>query len=285
MSPVAIIGIGIGAFLAGYLVMLLTGHLLGSDKKTINRVENMLKLLLLEKASEMQEKDSGCKIVLKQISNDATVLKEAVVEYLGEENSKIISGLEIDQAIDSFVQKLKELDNKKLEQNQIIFFGDSLTENYDLSKLESDFSIYNQGIGGDMIVGLKHRLQRHVLEHSPKQLFIGIGSNDIAAGVSAAKISNEYRTLLDEIKRALPETQVLIQSVYPTTKAHYAKRPPERIEEVNAAIKNLADEFGYIYIDVYSSLVKKFEQITDDGLHLTKQGYKKVTKILQEYIK
>ena len=58
---------------------------------------------------------------------------------------------------------------------------------------------------------------------------------------------------------------------------------------LNEKIQALADSYGYIYVDVYSSLVTESgtlnPQYTDDGLHPNDNGYKVISSVLNPVIK
>ena len=88
--------------------------------------------------------------------------------------------------------------------------------------------------------------------------------------------------ILAEIKEKSPSTKVVVQSIYPTS-GEYAKRN-EKIVEVNKEIKVFAEKYGYTYVDVHSSLKDENGELnskyTTDGLHLTHDGYKKVSEVL-----
>ena len=88
---------------------------------------------------------------------------------------------------------------------------------------------------------------------------------------------------------------MFIQSVYPVNPARkptfYSKtgsRTNDTIDELNLILQDLCKQYDCIYIDVNTHLkdsdgnLKKAYSI--DGLHLTKQGYEMVAKIVTPFL-
>jgi lysophospholipase L1-like esterase len=74
------------------------------------------------------------------------------------------------------------------------------------------------------------------------------------------------------------KTEVFVQSILPLNNQ---KRPNNgtnnKIIELNAQLKNLAQEFSFHYIDLFSAFLDENNQLdaryTIDGIHLNGQGY------------
>ena len=84
-----------------------------------------------------------------------------------------------------------------------------------------------------------------------------------------------YERLLAELKEHCPATRVYVQSVLPL-RGRWAGHN-ERVLEVNAGLKGMADRHGHVYLDIHQFLRDERgelkEKLTGDGLHLNSAGY------------
>ncbi len=161
----------------------------------------------------------------------------------------------------------------------IIFAGDSLTARCHFDELLStDKTILNRGIGSDTTEGLLNRIDE-IIDRSPSTIFIMVGINDIANGISKNETISCYRSILSKIQQALPETSVYVQSILPCEKYN------AEIAELNEALKLLADEHGYTYLDInqhfWDGSKLKTSCYASDGVHLNGTGYKIWIDIIQ----
>jgi len=171
-------------------------------------------------------------------------------------------------------------------EGKIVFFGDSITEGFDL-KIHFPTSLpINRGISGDHIDGLLERLEHSVIRLKPSKLFILIGINDIGAGDPDSFILENYSLLLEKLATALPKSQIYIHSILPTTKL-WINCPQEKIVRLNMDIYNNCLKFNFTWIELYSEFVNEDGflngKYTDDGLHLNGAGYDLWAKILRKF--
>jgi lysophospholipase L1-like esterase len=186
----------------------------------------------------------------------------------------------------------KELNQKFIAEasgippSMIIFFGNSITEGFDLHRFFPESKPVNRGIGGDHTDGLLERLPTSVLQLKPSKLFILIGINDIGAGDSGEVILKNYSALLQAVHKSLPDSSVYIQSILPTTTA-WPNCPKNKIIKLNEEIRQLAKNQGFHWIDLYTSFVTPEgylqPELTCDGLHLNENGYKLWAEILTPF--
>lgn len=185
--------------------------------------------------------------------------------------------------------------NKTAKKGLTVFFGDSLTEFYDTSSAFPEIENLNRGISGDTTSGMLSRLDNNLLPLEPSRVIFLGGANDLNRGVTPEKIAENIREILTEIKTALPDCEVFVESLYPVnpnTKPVYlnsvADRKNEDILKVNALIEPICAELGCTYIDVNSLLSDADgnlrEELTMDGLHVNADGYAIVTAKLNEYL-
>lgn len=175
------------------------------------------------------------------------------------------------------------------EKNEIIFLGDSITDNGEWSELFKDLKIKNRGIQGDRTDGVLKRLPE-VLSSSPKKIFILVGYNDLSRGVKIDAIVANYEKILQTIKTRSPGTQVYIQSVLPLNYNFYKGRVKNRdVIDLNRQLKQLSREFKANYLDLYSNFSDADQQLHPDfagkdGLHLNGRAYLKWKSILENYV-
>lgn len=173
-----------------------------------------------------------------------------------------------------------------MDTNKVVFFGNSITEGFDLEKFFSESKPINRGISGDHIDGLIERFDYSVQKLKPSKLFIMIGVNDIGIGDSDSLILANYQKLLRKTLKSLPNTRIYIQSILPTT-ARWGNCPVEKIQRINKSIKEFSTRFGFNWIDLYAKFATPEgylkEDYTIDGLHLSSKGYVNWAVILKKY--
>jgi len=112
---------------------------------------------------------------------------------------------------------------------EVILVGDSITHNYDKSKLPDEnfrptWDIFyaarralNLGFSGDTSAHLLWRLQHGELDGiAPKVAVLLIGTNDTARGKSAAQTQCGIDAVVAEIEARLPQTRILLLGVLPS---------------------------------------------------------------------
>ncbi|RCV47827.1 GDSL-type esterase/lipase family protein [Marinitenerispora sediminis] len=154
----------------------------------------------------------------------------------------------------------------------IVLLGDSLTEGGAWQELLPGLPVRNLGVGGDTAAGVRRRL-RPVAEGRPAQVFLLIGTNDVALGRDLDAIAADTAAILAELRRATPRTRLHLQSVPPRTAPYTA-----RIRDLNARYQRAAAEHGAQYLDLWPALAdaegRLRAEFTADGLHLLPAGYR-----------
>lgn len=187
-----------------------------------------------------------------------------------------------------FVMDEQETNNYNDE--NIIFFGDSITEQYDLSKYYPKNNVINSGISGNKTEDLIDRIKNDVYKYNPSKVFILIGANDLNNDIYNDDILFNIQTIINGIKTNRKSAKIYVESIYPinTKIKDFPNTSNEEIKKMNKKIEIICDESNVTYIDVYSMLVDKSgdlkELYTKDGLHLSNLGYLKVTSILDKYV-
>lgn len=177
--------------------------------------------------------------------------------------------------------------------NEIIFLGDSITDNCHWAELFQNHRIKNRGIGGDRTDGILLRLDE-IVSSLPDKIFIMIGINDLGHGIKVTDIASNYEKIVRYILNKSPDTQIYLQSVLPINDKLYnffykgAKATNDKIIILNKHLKDLSWKFGVQYIDLSSFFMddknQLDEQFTADGLHLNGKAYVVWKSALEKYI-
>lgn len=87
-----------------------------------------------------------------------------------------------------------------LHSSDIVFLGNSITDGCEWAELFQNRHVKNRGISGDRTAWLLDRLDSVIAAH-PKKLFLMIGTNDLAAGISPEEIVRNVARLIDPVSR------------------------------------------------------------------------------------
>ena len=164
--------------------------------------------------------------------------------------------------------------NAPVSEGSVIFLGDSLTDWLSLNELLPGVRVLNRGIAGDTTTGVLQRLDE-VIRHKPAKLFLLIGTNDIAMGVSERKITSNIREIITRIQEGSPSTTIYLQTLIPVNSRYMGYRHNMKIDVVNEVLRGVAGEKGCVLVDLYEIFAENGElplKYTFDGLHLNGEG-------------
>lgn len=183
----------------------------------------------------------------------------------------------------------------KTDEN-IVFFGDSITRHYKINEFFPNSHIINSGISGDEASDLVERIEDDVYKYNPSKVFLLIGINDLNHKVDEKEILENIQKIVNGIKTNRKYAKIYIQSVYPVNHNSFKEHEyrfneevdAEKIKAFNEKLKEICNENNITYIDVFKELSDKEgnlkEIYTVEGLHINDLGYFKVTSVLQKYI-
>jgi lysophospholipase L1-like esterase len=115
----------------------------------------------------------------------------------------------------------------------------------------------------------------------PNAVVILAGTNDIAGNTGPMTLEEIEGNLMSMAELAKANgIKVVFSSVMPVTDAirpHTTRRPPEKIKELNAWMKEYAGRNGVVYLDYYTPMLDSNDmfkkELTYDGLHPNNEGY------------
>lgn len=197
------------------------------------------------------------------------------------------------------VRNFREL-NACARKGEIVFVGSSLCEFFPICELlqnvEPRIRVYNRGIAGDVTEGLLARMEESVFALEPRKVFINIGTNDISRdGYGREALLDNYRRILEQIRRRLPACRVYVLSYYPVNCTLPGMRPDafgartnEELRAVNGELEALTAALGCTYIDVFDCLTDENGNLraeyTIEGMHMYANGYAVVLERLLPYL-
>lgn len=180
-----------------------------------------------------------------------------------------------------------------IRSNDIVFLGDGITEGCEWAELFDNRHVRNRGIAGDRSDRLTDRIDTLIAGH-PKKLFLMIGINDLAAGLSPEEVSANIGWVIDRFRTESRWTRIFVQSILPVNGRSFALFPDHYaqaagIVRTNRLLEALCTGKEIIYLDVYTPLVDSNGNLnaayTNDGLHLTGAGYLVWRDAIKPYVK
>jgi lysophospholipase L1-like esterase len=180
-------------------------------------------------------------------------------------------------------------------ESRVVFFGDSITENWPIATAFPRKPYVNRGIGGQTTSQMLVRFRNDVIALRPKVVVILAGTNDIAGNtgpITPEDIQGNVASMV-ELARA-HGIRVVLSSVIPVhnytaaSELTYPRRPPEQIAGLNKWLKDYAAQSGSIYLDYAAAMSddKRMlrRELAEDGLHPNKAGYAVMAPLAEQAI-
>jgi acyl-CoA thioesterase I len=176
-------------------------------------------------------------------------------------------------------------------QRRVVFFGDSITDNWDAPGFGGFFPgkpYVNRGISGQTTSQMLLRYRADVVDLNPAAVVILAGTNDVAGNAGPAtdaSIRNNFRSFADIA--SANGIELVLCSILPVTDVKTGAdgkprvwsdgRPAARISGLNRWLQEYANANGYAYLD-YATPMSAPDgtlkpELTDDGLHPNAAGY------------
>lgn len=179
---------------------------------------------------------------------------------------------------------------------QVVFFGDSITDGWDLQRDFPTKGYINRGIGGQTTAQMLVRFRQDVLNLRPQVMVLLAGTNDIAGNtgpVSNLEIEENIMTLCELAQ--LHGIQVVVSSLLPVHDANpesrdlYDQRPLPRIAALNRWLKSWSAANGLIWLDYAAAMSdangKLIVDYSADGLHPNEEGYHVMSPLAEKAIR
>lgn len=171
----------------------------------------------------------------------------------------------------------------------ILFTGSSSIRKWDsIPNYFPDYQVINTGFGGSQMSDLLYYADRLILKYAPDKVFIYEGDNDIAVGKSIDEIMLTTKKLVQELRQNIPGVELVFISAKPSPARWGLKNDYRSLNNsLKAYCKNQPDLY---FADVWNLMLDQNGNpdkalYVEDGLHMTKVGYKLWAHELIEYLK
>jgi lysophospholipase L1-like esterase len=168
-------------------------------------------------------------------------------------------------------------------QYDVIFLGDSLTDEVDWQQFFPGFKIANLGIMGDTTNGVIDRMDIVNTIHA-KNIFLMIGVNDFLREQPLDGVIERYRTIVQRLIEH--DFTVYIQSTLLVSDRFIKYN--NNIQQLNLYLQRLADTSAKVeFIDLNQALSISSQlnpAYTTDGVHLNGDGYQQWFDVIRSYL-
>lgn len=158
-----------------------------------------------------------------------------------------------------------------------LVMGDSITQGlYEYGVLNAANVQADRGTG--IADNSNKKLRTHIdkaKKMKPSTIFLSYGMNDLEAlNGDAKKFAEAYKPVIEELKKALPDTKIYVNCVLPTTQGAIKSKPVyAKVPEYNKELKALCKKEKVGFID-NTDLVEQ-SYYASDGVHMSPAYYKK----------
>jgi len=176
-------------------------------------------------------------------------------------------------------------------ETRVVFFGDSITDNWSKAGYGGFFPgkpYVNRGIGGQTTSQMLVRFRPDVLALDPDVVVILAGTNAVAGNsgpIAPEAIENNLASMAELAKAH--GVRVVLASILPVADDkkdaagqplnRTTDRPPATLRAINAWMSDYARRNGHVYLDYASAVADATggfkADLNNDGLHPNAQGY------------
>lgn len=174
-----------------------------------------------------------------------------------------------------------------------VFIGDSITEgwSYYFSDFFGDNNYINRGISGQTTEQMLLRFRQDVINLNPKTMVILAGINDIAQNTKFYGVKVSAGNIFSMVELAQSHgIKPIICSVLPADRFewNFSILPADLVIEMNQLLRSYAEDNQIIYLDYYAAMNNNNgglrPKLTNDGVHITREGYSLMNKMVKESI-
>jgi lysophospholipase L1-like esterase len=204
--------------------------------------------------------------------------------------------------LDRYAAANAELMATRTSARRVIFFGDSITDNWSKQAFGGFFPgkpYVNRGIGGQTTTQMLVRVRADVIDLKPAVVVILAGTNDVSgnAGPMTPEGIEANLASLAELAHA-SNIKVVLATLLPVgddkkdpagkTIMRSKDRPPEVLRAVNHWIAGYTKKSHHVFLDYYAALADATgafkPELNFDGLHPNAAGYAVMAPLAEKAI-
>ena len=237
-----------------------------------------------------------CQIKKPFRMSDFTILDEndkyfpGIVKKINDQYSVWVKDLILED--NNFKKEIRDLKKKIYQKedttNMIVFYGSSTIRLW--KTLVDNFpkhNVLNLGFGGAFIESLEKYFETLFNFSCPKAIVLYLGGNDLSLNYNANQIVEMIRSLIFRIHEKFPESKIINIGIKPSFER---QKDLKVIKQINHRMREFSSNISYLnQVDLFEGLMtngkidKKY--FLQDGLHLNKQGYIVLNKLLHAELK
>jgi lysophospholipase L1-like esterase len=180
-------------------------------------------------------------------------------------------------------------------ETRVVFFGDSITDQWNLAQSFPGKDYVNRGISGQTTSQMLVRFRQDVVDLKPSVVVILAGTNDIAGNtgpITNSDIEANFASLAELARAhhiAVVYSSILpVHNYTPESQEFFAQRSPERIVALNRWLADYCSSNSLVYLDYFTAMVdakgRLKRDLARDGLHPNQAGYAIMAPLAQAAI-
>ena len=147
----------------------------------------------------------------------------------------------------------------------------------------SNIVVVNAGVGGERLTAGVLRFEDAFDTHRPEVVLLMEGINDLMSlGPDVSTTLLQFMAQQAQSRHA----RVFLGSMLPTVPGRRLSQPTANVELFNSRLQAMATQQGLVYVDLYNTLLPEAQAIiSDDGLHPTVLGYRRIADVFFDAIR
>ena len=130
--------------------------------------------------------------------------------------------------------KINNIYDIKVKSNDnFVFVGDSITEQYNLEEFYEKLPTVNSGVGGNKTNDILYDIENRVYKYNPTKVLLLIGINDIIDNKNEKEIFDNINKIISNIQENRSLTKIYIESIYPTRIDYNGEDYKDKVNNLN----------------------------------------------------
>ena len=196
-------------------------------------------------------------------------------------------------SLERYQEANAKLTPQESAENRVIFYGNSITDSWAslFPEMFPGKHYLGRGISGQTTPQMLVRFPQDVIRLEPDVVVILAGTNDIAGNTGPSTQTMIEDNIVSMVDLALANSiSVVLCSVLPVSDYPWKPglNPGPKIVELNAWMRQLAQNEGLVYVDYHSEMVNDSlglaRELTYDGVHPNHAGYQVMARLVDPAI-